>query len=215
MKEQIINGIKYRLNEETLTAAVTYLLEGDSIEDYVGDIKIPETVEFNGVPYLVTSIEDSAFSDCESLTSITIPDSVTSIGRSAFDNCDSLEKKPTQEIEINEKEEVETKAGEFITFAVVTDDKKLKKGEINANRFRENKVETEFSSIVQLNVMTKEIVDSLTLEPSKHKYEAKDGEILDATEDVKYKGVRFKKDQLNKLIENGAKVEILDNNNIY
>lgn len=118
-----------------------------------------------------------------------------------------------QEIEINEKEEVETKAGEFITFAVVTDDKKLKKGEINANRFRENKVETEFSSIVQLNVMTKEIVDSLILEPSKHKYETKDGEILDATEDVKYKGVRFKTEQLNKLIENGAKVEILDNNN--
>ena len=125
MKEQIINGIKYRLNEETKTAEVTYLLEGDSIEGYVGDIKIPETVEFNGVPYLVTSIEDSAFSDCESLTSITIPDSVMSIGCSAFDgckslisitipdsvtsigcaafyNCDSLEKKPTQEIEIDQ-----------------------------------------------------------------------------------------------------------------
>ena len=38
----------------------------------------------------ITRIGDYAFSWCESLTSITIPDSVTSIGDSAFYNCDSL-----------------------------------------------------------------------------------------------------------------------------
>ena len=37
------------------------------------------------------NIDDYAFSDCESLTLITIPDSVTSIGYAAFSNCDSLE----------------------------------------------------------------------------------------------------------------------------
>ena len=55
MKEQIINGIKYRLDEDNLTAAVTYLLEGDSIEDYVGDIKISVIVPTAGtsveIPY--------------------------------------------------------------------------------------------------------------------------------------------------------------------
>ena len=35
-------------------------------------------------------IADSAFDDCNSLTSITIPDSVASIGNSAFENCTSL-----------------------------------------------------------------------------------------------------------------------------
>ena len=35
-------------------------------------------------------IAESAFGDCDSLTSITIPDSVTSIGNSAFSNCDGL-----------------------------------------------------------------------------------------------------------------------------
>ena len=90
MKEQIINGIKYRLDEETLTAAVTCLLKGDSIEDYVGDIKIPGTVEFDGVPYCVTSIDEETFFDCKSLTSITIPESVTSIEDGAFRGCDSL-----------------------------------------------------------------------------------------------------------------------------
>ena len=101
MIDKIIDGIKYRIDEDNLTAAVTCLLEGDSIEDYVGDIKIPETVEFNGVPYCVTSIDCEAFTDCKSLTSITIPDSVTSIGYDAFLGCDLLKQNPIQEIEFD------------------------------------------------------------------------------------------------------------------
>ena len=42
------------------------------------------------IPNGVTSIGNSAFSGCSSLTSITIPDSVTSIGEMAFYNCSSL-----------------------------------------------------------------------------------------------------------------------------
>ena len=42
------------------------------------------------IPNSVTSIGDSAFSWCTSLTSIRIPNSVTSIGNYAFANCDGL-----------------------------------------------------------------------------------------------------------------------------
>ena len=42
------------------------------------------------IPDSVTSIETCAFEDCDSLTSIEIPDSVTSIGYGAFTYCNSL-----------------------------------------------------------------------------------------------------------------------------
>ena len=44
-------------------------------------------IKFDGK---VTTIGDSAFNGCKSLTSITIPDSVTTIGDSAFSNCYDL-----------------------------------------------------------------------------------------------------------------------------
>ena len=42
------------------------------------------------IPPSVTTIGDSAFSGCKSLTSITIPPSVTAIGDYAFQECESL-----------------------------------------------------------------------------------------------------------------------------
>ena len=57
---------------------------------YTGDITIPETVENGGITYTVTIIGDYAFSDCSSLTSITIPDGVTEIGEGAFSGCSGL-----------------------------------------------------------------------------------------------------------------------------
>ena len=85
MIEEIINGIKYLLNEEILTAEVIQLKEDfKSDEDnfveqflqedndgYKCDIIIPETVVFNERTYCVTSIGDWAFFGCISLTSIT------------------------------------------------------------------------------------------------------------------------------------------------
>ena len=85
MKEEIINGINYRLNEEILTAEVI------KKEGYEGNIIIPETVVLNEVTYRVTSIGERAFFRCDLLNFITIPNSVMSIGKRAFSRCKKLD----------------------------------------------------------------------------------------------------------------------------
>ena len=49
-----------------------------------------QNIESYVIPTSITSIGDSAFSNCSSLSKIVIPNSVISIGDSAFSNCSSL-----------------------------------------------------------------------------------------------------------------------------
>lgn len=80
-----INGIYYNLVTKANAAEVTY-----GSRSYAGNIKIPETINYNGVTYSVKSITGSAFGLCKELTSITIPNSVEEIGSMAFDGCENL-----------------------------------------------------------------------------------------------------------------------------
>ena len=59
-------------------------------DHYSGNIIIPESVEYNGKTYKVTSIGVGAFYDCDDLTSVTIPNSVTNIKYGAFEKCRNL-----------------------------------------------------------------------------------------------------------------------------
>ena len=70
----------------------TPIAESVDVSDYTGGttFNLLEQITDVNWPSGVTSIGESAFSDCSSLTSITIPDSVTSIGESAFYKCSSL-----------------------------------------------------------------------------------------------------------------------------
>jgi hypothetical protein len=58
--------------------------------EYSGDVVIPESVDYEGKSYPVTSIGNNAFINCRGLTSVTIPNSVTSIGSGAFFDCSGL-----------------------------------------------------------------------------------------------------------------------------
>ena len=53
-------------------------------------ITIPSSVTIEGMEFSVTSIGNSAFSSCDNLTSIEIPNSVTYIGDCAFYDCSNL-----------------------------------------------------------------------------------------------------------------------------
>lgn len=94
-----INNIYYILDDENLTATVTYGGEygGEPYKspEYKGSITIPSTVRYGSKDYKVTSVGESAFSNCdwnmpEPLISVTIPEGVTSIGKYAFNSCVSM-----------------------------------------------------------------------------------------------------------------------------
>lgn len=55
-----------------------------------GKISIPNTIDYNGTVYTVTSIREWAFGYCSRLTSIEIPESVDSIGDNAFYGCSRI-----------------------------------------------------------------------------------------------------------------------------
>ena len=80
-----IDGIRYNLYAESKQATVV-----SKSDKYSGEIVIPESVEYEGSAYSVTSIRWEAFKGCSGLTSVTIPSSVTSIGSGAFSDCFSL-----------------------------------------------------------------------------------------------------------------------------
>ena len=82
-----IGGINYELVAKTKQATVISKSRG---KKYSGDIVIPESVKYSGITCSVTSIGEGAFSYCEGLTSVTIPNSVTSIGERAFYYCEGL-----------------------------------------------------------------------------------------------------------------------------
>ncbi len=88
-----VGGIYYDITSDyNLTVGVAF--RGNNFDSYAneysGAVTIPSTVTYNSKTYSVTSIRSSAFCDCSSLTSITLPESVTSIGEYAFYGCSSL-----------------------------------------------------------------------------------------------------------------------------
>ena len=79
-----INGIYYYLSGRNASVAP------NPNGKYSGDIIIPESFTNGSATYSVISIGDGAFSGCNGLTSITIPNSVTRLDNFAFEGCSGL-----------------------------------------------------------------------------------------------------------------------------
>ncbi len=82
-----IKGIYYTLDDVAKTAEVTYTQKKNV---YSGDITIPDSIEYGGTIYCVTSIGQHAFRDCSELKSVTIPSTIQFIGSVAFADCPKL-----------------------------------------------------------------------------------------------------------------------------
>lgn len=94
-----IDGFYYKLSTKTNVATITRTdskipTESGLIDvnrlTYAGDVVIPDKVVYEGVEYTVTGIDKEAFSRCEDMTSVVIPNTVTSIGDRSFYVCTSL-----------------------------------------------------------------------------------------------------------------------------
>ena len=81
-----IGNLVYSLDTDTKVATVT----GYDSSNKPTDVVIPNTIEYGGKNYSVTTIGQWAFYSCISLASIDIPNSVTTIGKYAFAYCFSL-----------------------------------------------------------------------------------------------------------------------------
>ena len=80
------------------TVEVTYKTKEYTTNDYpifnadwhLDSISIPESVNYNGKTYAITSIGNCAFANCDSLKYVFIPDNVISVGGGIFFSCNSL-----------------------------------------------------------------------------------------------------------------------------
>ena len=84
-----VDGLYYNIISDTIpyTAEITHH-PTSPYETSV--ITIPEKVNCYGKTYVIKRIGTSAFENCYTLTSVTLPNSITSIESSAFKNCQSL-----------------------------------------------------------------------------------------------------------------------------
>lgn len=83
----------YKITDNTLHYVSLSPRENNSAAPYglnppTGNIILPETVEHNGITYVVTGIANNTFNNCSGLTgNLVIPNSVTTIGDGAFAFC--------------------------------------------------------------------------------------------------------------------------------
>jgi len=83
--EVVVDGIEFFLRGEKNTCFVSgYSGAG-------GQVIVPSTVLYGGINYTVTHIEEPAFTNCSSITSVIISEGVKLIGELSFSNCVSLE----------------------------------------------------------------------------------------------------------------------------
>ena len=81
----------YILSNDNHEVAVTNPMVGwDGFTEPEGDLIIPETVEYEGINYIIVKIGRSAFSGCREITSVVLPNTIRKIEAFSFDDCSGI-----------------------------------------------------------------------------------------------------------------------------
>ena len=85
----LVGGLYYNIDVENKTAEV---VAAPNDTKYSGNIVVPASILINGIEFAVSSIEQSAFSGCSNLTSITMQRfTPPTAGTGLFESCNKLE----------------------------------------------------------------------------------------------------------------------------
>ena len=85
----LVNGIYYTFSGSNATVTYTGGY-GSATTTYTGDIVIPSSFTHEAVEYTVVAIDNYAFYNGTSISSVSIPSSITSIGNYAFQGCTGI-----------------------------------------------------------------------------------------------------------------------------
>lgn len=81
-----VDNFKFQITE----ADVVSLASQQLAEYQIGDVRVPDSVVYQGKTYQVMGLANSCFLNCTDMTSVTLPEGMTSLGVSCFENCTSL-----------------------------------------------------------------------------------------------------------------------------
>ena len=116
------------------------------------------------------------------------------------------------EKELKEVEEKEIDAGEVISYTASATEEKINKGRINANYNAEVQYETEFSTILNVNLLTSDLLEEIKIEGFKDVYVDSENNEFDATKDIMYKKVKLYYSEIKDMLEKGTTIDLLDEN---
>lgn len=111
--------------------------------------------------------------------------------------------------EFDKIQEIQTQINDLITYQINTNQEPLNKAKINANYYlQEPNYETEFTTTVNINLLTSDLLEEFKINSTKESYITKDFIELDATPDIYYNKVTFQYSEIKTMLQNGATIEI-------
>lgn len=111
--------------------------------------------------------------------------------------------------ELHNSQEIQTQENDLITYNLGTTIDKLNKAKINANYNSQEAIyESEFTSTVNINILTSDLVEEFKINASKELYLDGNATEFDATSDIYYNKLKFNYAEIKNILQNDASIEI-------